>query len=131
VTFNRSEGKQAGREVKNSHLNRLCVGLLVLFREYNAMPNRLLRMMSSKANGVYIIQQPVVLVLQFALLVLAAPALLKRAMRSGSLCSAPLCIAALLLRARLERTPCCKWRRGGGVHGLPALAQGWNAVTRR
>lgn len=78
----------------------LCVGLLVLFREYVATPNRLLRMAAPNAFGVYIIQQPVMIVLQLGLLALAAPALLKWSL--VVLIGVPLCFG---LSALLRRLP--------------------------
>jgi glucans biosynthesis protein C len=58
----------------------LCLGLIVLFREYVAAPNRLVRMAAPNTYGVYIIHVFVVLPLQLGLLTVTAPAQLKFAL---------------------------------------------------
>jgi len=55
----------------------LCLGLIVLFREYVAKPGRLLLRMAPNTYGVYVVHLFVVLAAQLVLLPLAAPALVK------------------------------------------------------
>jgi fucose 4-O-acetylase-like acetyltransferase len=75
----------------------LCLGLIVLFREYVAAPGRLVRLMSPDAYGVYLIQLFVLVPLQFALLTVPAPPLLKFAIVVAI--SVPVCFALVdLLR---------------------------------
>jgi fucose 4-O-acetylase-like acetyltransferase len=55
----------------------LCIGLIVLFREYVATPGRLVRTASLDTYGVYLIQLFVLVPLQFALLAVPASPQLK------------------------------------------------------
>jgi surface polysaccharide O-acyltransferase-like enzyme len=76
----------------------LSVGLLVLFREYVAKPSRLVLQLAPNAYGVYIIHPLVLVPLQFALLALVAPPLLKFALASAIGVCISFALAGLLRR---------------------------------
>ena len=83
----------------------LCVGLLVLFREFVSSPPRLLQMMALNAYGVYIIHVFVVIPLQFAVIGLAAAPLVKFALVVLLAVSISFALAALLRRAYQRCAP--------------------------
>jgi surface polysaccharide O-acyltransferase-like enzyme len=74
----------------------LSIGLLVLFREYVATPNRVLRMAAPNAYGVYLIHLFVVLPVQLAVLGLAVAPLLKFALVAAVAAPASFGLVALL-----------------------------------
>jgi fucose 4-O-acetylase-like acetyltransferase len=78
----------------------LCLGLIVLFRQYAAAPGRLLQWAAPNAYGAYLVQLLVIVPLQTALLAVAAPALLKFGV--VALVSIPVCF---LMAAGLRRLP--------------------------
>jgi hypothetical protein len=78
----------------------LCLGLVVLFRDYVAAPGCLMRRAAPNAYGAYLIQMFVIVPMQMALLAVAAPALVKFAL--VTVISIPVCF---LLTGGLRRLP--------------------------
>jgi hypothetical protein len=78
----------------------MCLGLVVLFRNYVAAPGWLMRRAAPNAYGAYLIQLFVIVPLQMALLAVAAPALVKFAL--VTLISIPVCF---VLTEGLRRLP--------------------------
>jgi glucan biosynthesis protein C len=76
----------------------MCIGLIVLFREYLAVPHRLVQTAAPGAYDVYLIHPFVVVPLQFGLLALAAPPLLKFALVVTVAVPVSFALAALLRR---------------------------------
>jgi hypothetical protein len=82
----------------------LCLGLVVLFRDYVAAPVWLIRCAAPNAYGAYLIQMFVIVPMQVALLAVDAPALAKFAV--VTLVSVPVCFVLT-----------------GGLRGLPGLRE--------
>jgi fucose 4-O-acetylase-like acetyltransferase len=78
----------------------LCLGLVVLFRQYVAAPSRLVRGAAPNTYGAYLIQLFIIVPLQMALLHVSAPALIKFAL--VALLSIPVCF---VLAEGLRRLP--------------------------
>jgi surface polysaccharide O-acyltransferase-like enzyme len=81
----------------------LCIGLLVLFREFVTSAPQLVNMMAPAAFGVYIIHIFVVVPLQFAVIGLSAPPLIKFAMVVLLAVPISFTLAALLRRLPVLR----------------------------
>jgi hypothetical protein len=78
----------------------LCLGLVVLFREYVSAPGRLVQNAAPNTYGAYLVQLFVIVPLQMALLSVSAPAVVKFAL--VAVVSIPVCF---LLAEGLRRLP--------------------------
>lgn len=76
----------------------LCLGLIVLFREYVATPGRVLRLAAPNAYGAYIVQLFVILPIQMAVIPLPFAPLLKFAVVTALATPVSFGLAALLRR---------------------------------